>query len=259
MHLELDDKVIIITGAASGIGRAIAEAAAAEEVEGLVLVDIDGRGLSELEAALASKTRLAVLKGDLTDVKLPARVVETAIDAFGRVDGLVNSAALTLRGSFVDGTPALWEQLFALNARAPFFLMQATIADMRARRAAGAIVNILSVNAHCGTPELAIYAATKGALQTLTKNAAHAHAADLVRVNGINLGWTLTPSEHRMQSEILGHGTDWAEKAGTGLPLGRLLLPDEAAQLALYLLSPASAPMTGTAMDLEQYVLDAPA
>jgi NAD(P)-dependent dehydrogenase (short-subunit alcohol dehydrogenase family) len=134
--------------------------------------------------------------------------------------------------------------------------MQGALADMLPRRA-GAIVNILSMNAHCGTPELGIYAATKGALATLTKNAANAHLRDGVRVNGINLGWVDTPAERQQQAVTLGRGAGWLAEEAARMPLGRLLVPEEAARLAVFLLSPASAPMTGAVIDLEQKVTGA--
>jgi NAD(P)-dependent dehydrogenase (short-subunit alcohol dehydrogenase family) len=174
------------------------------------------------------------------------------------VDLLVNAAGITDRASFLDGTPELWDRLFAVNARAPYFLMQGAIADMLGRRAPGAIVNIASMNAHCGAPDLAIYSATKGAVVTLTRNAANAHLADRIRVNAINVGWTLTPAEIVMQTETLGHGRDWLDEVARNRPLGRMLEPAEVARLAVYLLSDASGLMTGTVIDLEQQVLGAP-
>jgi NAD(P)-dependent dehydrogenase (short-subunit alcohol dehydrogenase family) len=92
----------------------------------------------------------------------------------------------------------------------------------------------------------------------LTRNAAHAHMADRIRVNGINLGWVATESEDHMQAQVLGHGPDWQAKAAAGLPLGRLVSEDDAARLAVYLLGDASAPMTGVSVDLEQQVVGAP-
>ena len=144
-----------------------------------------------------------------------------------------------------------------MNARAPFFLMQGAIAHMRKRGEPGAIVNVLSINAHCGAPELAVYSATKGALLTLTKNAANAYLADRIRVNGLNLGWALTETEHRMQSVTLAQGERWAEAAAKRMPLGRLIEPVEAARHILFMLSDASAPMTGVVTDLEQKVTGA--
>lgn len=255
---QLDQTVIVVTGAASGVGKAVAIHAAENGARQLLLTDIDQTALSEVAAILPDSANVKTISADLADPSAPATICDFAKTSFGRIDALVNSAGITDRASLIDGTSATWDRLFAINARAPYLMMQEAVKDMLARRAPGAIVNIQSINAHCGAPELAIYSASKGALQTLTKNAANAHLADQIRVNGINLGWTLTESEHRMQAETLGEGDDWSERIGRARPLGRLLNPDEAARLTLYLLSPASAPLTGTSIDLEQSVLGAP-
>ncbi|WP_292075261.1 SDR family oxidoreductase, partial [Mesorhizobium sp.] len=115
-------------------------------------------------------------------------------------------------------------------------------------------VNILSINAHCGSPELAVYSATKGALATLTKNAANAHRFDRIRVNGINVGWTDTPAERVMQAETLGQGPGWLDAANATQPFGRLFSVTDIANLAVFLLSDAAGPMTGTLVDQEQWV-----
>jgi NAD(P)-dependent dehydrogenase (short-subunit alcohol dehydrogenase family) len=191
---------------------------------------------------------------DLADPAAPAALVAACVEKFGRVDALVNVAALTDRASFIDGSLEIWERLFAVNARAPFFLMQGAIADMRRRGAPGAIVNILSINAHCGAPDLAIYSATKGALATLTKNAANAHRFDRIRVNGVNLGWADTPGEMQMQAVTLGKGEGWLATAEAEQPFGKLIKTDDVARLALFLLSEAGGPMTGAIVDQEQWV-----
>lgn len=258
MKIDLGGMAIIITGAANGIGRAIALQAAEAGAEALFLTDRDGAGLADTAAAIRPGTKVSTAAADLTGATAAREIVDAALSAFGRIDGLVNSAGLTTRGGFLDGTVETWDRLYALNARAPFLLMQGVISHLVDRKVPGVIVNIQSMNAHCGAPDLAIYASTKGALQTLTKNAANAHLADRIRVNGINLGWTVTPSEDRLQSGVLGAGADWAERAGAERPLGRLLSPEEAARLAVYLLSPASAPLTGVSIDLEQDVVGAP-
>ncbi len=253
MDLGLAGKVIVVTGAASGIGAAVARAAVAEGAGALMVTDRDGEGCRDLATALGAAHWVT----DLADPEAPAAFIAACTARFGRVDGLVNAAGLTTRGSFLTGTAAIWDQLFAVNARAGFLLMQAVIADLLARKAPGAVVNILSMNAHCGIPELAIYAATKGAMTTLTRNAAHAHMADRIRVNGINLGWVATEAEHRMQADVMGRGPDWQEKAAATLPLGRLVTAEEAARLAVFLLGDASAPMSGAVIDLEQKVAGA--
>jgi NAD(P)-dependent dehydrogenase (short-subunit alcohol dehydrogenase family) len=255
MDLGLGQQVVVVTGAASGIGAAIARLLAQEGVGGLLLSDRDATGLARIAAGLSAPVGTCV--ADLAEAAAPAAIAAAATARFGRIDGLVTAAGLTTRGSFETGTAAIWDELFAVNSRAGFLLMQAAIADMKRRSAPGAIVNILSMNAWCGIPELAIYAGSKGAMLTLTRNAAHAHMADRIRVNGINLGWVATEAEHRMQAHTLGKGEDWLKSAAAAQPLGRLLTSEEAARLAVFLLSDASIPMSGAIIDLEQKVAGA--
>lgn len=255
MNLDLQRQAVIVTGAASGIGAAIARMIATEGVGALLLTDRDAAGLARIAEELAPATTIQTVVADLTDTAATATIADAARRAFGRIDGLVNAAGLTTRGSFVTGTAETWDQLFAVNARAGFLLMQAAIADMRGRGAAGAIVNILTMNAHCGIPDLAIYAASKGAMVTLTKNAANAHMADRIRVNGINLGWVATETEDRLQTALLG--PDWEAKVAATEPLGRLVTAEECARLAAFLLSDASIPMSGAIIDFEQRVAGA--
>src|SRR5208282_3009386 len=109
---------------------------------------------------------------DLGDDDAVERVMGHCLETFGRVDCLVNAAGRTDRASVADASVALWDALFRVNARAPAFLMQRCIAEMKARNAGGSIVNILSVNIHVGASDLAVYSASKAALALLTKNAA---------------------------------------------------------------------------------------
>jgi NAD(P)-dependent dehydrogenase (short-subunit alcohol dehydrogenase family) len=258
VQVGLDGKIIIVTGAASGIGAAIAAEAAASGAT-LLLTDRDGTGCRARAAELQGLgAEVATVTADLLDASAPAAIAAQALESFGRIDGLANAAGITDRAHLADATLEAWDRLFAVNARAPFFLMQRAVADMRRRGAPGTILNILSINAHCGIPELAVYSGAKGALLTLTKNAANAHLADRIRVNGINLGWVATETEHRMQAETLGKGPGWLADAAATRPLGRLLEAEEAARLAVFLLSDASAPMTGLAIDLEQAVTGVP-
>ncbi|WP_306145802.1 oxidoreductase [Roseibium sp. MMSF_3412] len=259
MTQTLENMTLVVTGAASGIGRAIAVEAARRGARKLVATDIDNDGLAALSAILPDRTELICVTANLANPEAAAMIAERARTGFGGIDGLVNAAGITTRAGFLDGTPQTFDDVFAINTRAPFLLMQQAIRDMRSRAQSGTIVNIQSMNAHCGAPDLAIYSASKGALQTLTKNAANAHIADGIRVNGINLGWVLTEAEHNMQANVLGGGEDWAERVAPTRPLGRLLNAEETANLALYLLSPASAPMTGVNLDFEQSVVGAPA
>ncbi|RWD43671.1 SDR family oxidoreductase [Mesorhizobium sp.] len=256
MELRLEGKVVLVTGATQGIGRAIAETLAHSGAGGLLVTGREPvRGNDVATSLSQAGTPATFIAADLADTTAPARLVDECIGRFGRIDALVNAAGLTNRASFLDADLDDWAALFAVNARAPFFLMQAAITQMRKQGHGGAIVNILSINAHCGSPELAVYSATKGALATLTRNAANAHRFDRIRVNGINVGWTDTPAERIMQAETLGHGPGWIDAANASQPFGRLLAADEVANLAVFLLSDASGPMTGALIDQEQWVV----
>ncbi len=251
-------RVVLVTGSTQGIGLAIALSAARAGAEAVVVTGRDGfkGGASSAEVERNGAASLFVA-ADLEDASAPDLIFEAALDQFGRVDALVNCAGLTNRGSLVEADLKLWERLYAVNARAPFFLMQRLVNHLRGRGAPGSIVNILSVHAHGGAPELAVYASTKAALAGLTKNAAHAHRFDRIRVNGINVGWVDTPAERHMQAVTLGKGEGWLADAAAAMPSGRLLTADDVARLALFLLSEASEPMTGALIDQAQFVFGA--
>ncbi len=255
MQISLTGKCLLVTGSTQGLGATIARLALTCGAECVTLSGRDtARGVA-LAASLGPRAHFHA--ADLVLPDAPAQLFAASRAAMGRVDALVNAAALTSRASMLDGTTELWNRLFSVNARAPYMLMQALIRHLLDRKSPGSIVNIQSINAHCGAPELAIYSATKGALQTLTKNAANAHLADRIRVNGINMGWVATPAEQQMQSETLDHGSGWLDRAEKAQPLGRLLSMDEVARLTLYLLSDLSGLQTGTVTELEQRVLGA--
>lgn len=194
------------------------------------------------------------MQADVGEVAQARGCVTAAVAAFGRVDCLVNAAGLTSRGTLLDTTPELFDAHVAVNLKAPFFLMQAVVADMVARKAPGTIVNIGSTSAHGGQPYLAPYVATKAGLMGLTRNAAHAHRWDRIRINGLNIGWTDTEGEDETQRRFHGAGDDWREKAGASLPMGKLGQPDEIADFVVFLLSGRSGVVTGSVIDWDQNV-----
>ena len=177
-------------------------------------------------------------------------------DEFGRIDVLVNNAADISRGNVESVPLALWDRILAVNLRAPFILIQAAIPHMRAQ-GGGSILNVGSVNAYIGEPKLCPYAVSKGGLMTLTKNAAAYLNQYRIRVNQLNVGWTLTEGEHRVKL-LEGKGENWVEDAVRTRPFGRLLDPQDIAYAAAYFASDESACITGTVMDLEQYPVGAP-
>lgn len=257
MEIRVDDMVLLITGGTQGVGRAVALAAARSGAAGVMLIGCDevrgAKAVAELEGLGVGA---AFMAAELAAPATPASIIAATLDRFGRIDALVNAAALTDRGSIADAEVTLFDHLFAVNTRAPLFLMQGLIRHLRERKAPGSVVNILSVNAHGGTPDLGIYAATKAAMALLTKNAAYSHRFDRIRVNGINLGWADTPGERRMQAVTLAKGEAWLAEAEAGMPWGRLIQPEDVARLTLFLLSDTSIPMTGALIDqMQDYVL----
>ena len=250
----LTGKIILISGGTQGVGAGIARAAARE---GATVV-ISGRRPEVGEAFAGELTdsgaEVSFVQADVADISSARASVAAVIDRHGRIDGLVNAAGVTTRGTLLDTTPELFDQHVAINLRGPFFLMQAAVSDMIRRRAPGSIVNVITMSAHGGQPYLAPYVASKAGLIGLTKNAAHAHRWDKIRINGINIGWTETAGEDEIQRKFHGAGDDWLEKAGASLPMGRLGQVDDVARLAVLLLSDASGVVTGSIIDWDQNV-----
>ncbi|MEV7979188.1 SDR family oxidoreductase [Streptomyces sp. NPDC086519] len=248
----LQDKVVLVNGGSQGVGAGIVRAAVRE---GATVV-LTGRR-AETGERLAAGTGALFVRADLADPAQARDCVTRTVDAHGRIDCLVNAAGLTSRGSLLDTTPELFDQHMAVNLRAPFFSMQAAVADMVARKAPGTIVNIISNCAHGGPPFLAPYSAAKAGLAGLTRNAAHAHRWDRIRINGLNIGWTDTEGEDAVQRAFHGAGDDWRERAAAAQPMGKLGQVDEIADFVVFLLSDRSGVVTGSVIDWDQNVFGA--
>ncbi|MFP6768827.1 MAG: SDR family oxidoreductase [Planctomycetaceae bacterium] len=252
---RLDGKVLVITGSTQGVGEGIALQAARNGAEGVVVCGRNAEAGRKVAAAVEEigATSLFV-EVDLHDVEATRSVLAACDEKFGRVDGLVNSAAMTTRGTLSSTTVELWDYLFAVNVRAPFLLTQDAVAIMKREEISGSIVNIISVAAYCGLPHIAAYSATKGALATFTKNCANGLLHDTIRVNGIMLGWTDTPNEDVVQKQQ-GSPSNWLDIGEKDSPFGRLLKPLDVGHLACFLLSNDSGVMTGSLIDQAQRVV----
>ena len=236
----LHGKICIVTGGTQGLGKEIALHLAQKGAEGLIIC---GRHRQNGHAS-AREIREAgcpceYVQADLSLEGDCRHVVHTCDEKFGRIHGLVNAAGSTKRGTLEDTTVALWDEIFAINVRAPFILMQETARIMKREQQGGSIVNIISDTCYGGKPYITPYSASKGALATLTKNVAHSLLREKIRVNGINMGWTYTPQEHQNQ-KYMGEPDNWLEKADAEQPFGRLLRPLDIAYLIAYLLSDQS-------------------
>ncbi len=251
---RLDGKVLVITGSTQGLGAAIARRAARLDAVGIVLCGRNrerGESVRGELGALGCET--AFIEADLARVEACLAVIRTCDERFGRLDGLVNAAGLSSRGTLDDTTVEGWDRLFAVNVRAPFLLMQQAARVMRRSRRGGSIVNIISMASHGGEPVLTGYSASKGALATLTRNAGYQLQPERIRVNGLNIGWTATEGEHRVQTAV-GQPRDWLAEADATRPLGRLLRADDITPMVTYLLSEAAKMVTGSVIDFDQTV-----
>ena len=197
------------------------------------------------------------MQADAGDVAQAQASVAATITEFGRVDSLVNAAGLTTRGTLLDTAPELFDEHIAVNLKAPFFLMQAVVANLVSREAPGTIVNIISMSEHGGQPFLAPYTAAKAGLAGLTRNAAHAYRWRRIRINGLDIGWTDTEGEDATQRRFHGAADDWREQAAKSLPMGRLGQADEIADFVVFLLSERSGVVTGSVIDWDQNVIGA--
>ena len=250
-----EGRAYVVTGGTQGIGGAAALALAGAGAAGIVICGRNREKGTEMAKAVEDAgTPCEYVAADLAHADDCRKPVPACVRRFGRVDGLVNAAGLTERGTIEDTTVEFWNRVFAVNARAPFILIQDAVKVMKQDRIEGSIVNIITMSSHGGQPNLMPYSASKGALAVLTKNVAHALRFDRIRVNGINMGWADTPGEHVVQMAE-GKPADWLEKAEAEQPFGRLIKPDDIARLCLYLLGPQSGLMTGSLIDYNQEVM----
>ena len=254
----LTGRVFIVTGGARGVGEGVALALAARGAAGITIVDRDAPASGRVQRILEAEPyccRTLVVCADLSKAEECKRVIKEHDAAFQRVDGLVNCAATTARGSWQATSPKLFDMIMALNVRAPFMLMQGVSElierdDTEAR--GGSIVNIGSIHTHGGMPKLVAYAASKAALLAITKNFAFAKRHHRIRANYIALGWTATPTEHEtMLAE--GQPSDWLSRvADPSHPFGRIYRPADVGHLVAYLMSDAAKMQTGTCIDLHE-------
>lgn len=248
-------QVAVINGGSQGLGRATAELMISRGLEGLVF---SGRNETKGQATAAELSARGCpahfIAADLSTPDAPERVINRADELFGKVHAVVNCAALTSRGSVWDTTAAMWDDMMDTNLRAPGLTISAAARVMKREGIAGSVVNIGSVAGAGGQDFLYPYAATKGALVAMTRNAAHALMRHQIRVNLLNPGWMNTPAEHEVQKRWHDAPDTWLEDAEQRMPFGRLIDPAEAARAICFLASAESGMMTGVSIDFDQSV-----
>jgi NAD(P)-dependent dehydrogenase (short-subunit alcohol dehydrogenase family) len=243
---QLQGKVAVITGAASGIGRATAFLFASEGAA-VVMTDVNEPGGQAVAAEIASRGgRSAFEAGDVTRSADCKRVIERAIGDFGGVHILFNNAGIIRRASVLELSEADWDRVMAVNVKAVFLMSRQAIPVME-NSGRGSIINMASGWGLAGGPRAAVYCASKGAVVLLTKAMAIDHGPQKIRVNCICPGDTDT-AMLRNEAEQLGEPDGRFLAEATKRPLGRIGQPEEIAQAALYLASDAASFVTGTAL-----------
>lgn len=250
--MRLENKVIIITGSCTGIGKAIAQRAVREGAKVVVHGLDEAPGKALVDQLGHDKAVLHI--EDLTVDGAAERLVAVALNAFGKLDAVVNNAALVKGSDIHSTTLPILRQVLEINTLAPFAMIKAALPHLTETR--GCVLNIGSVNAYCGEPNLLAYSVSKGGLQTLTRNLGDTlNRENHVRVNQLNPGWVLTENEIRIKKEE-GFSDDWETKLPDIVaPAGRILRPEEVAAAAVYWLSDESGPVSAQVVELEQHPL----
>jgi NAD(P)-dependent dehydrogenase (short-subunit alcohol dehydrogenase family) len=251
--VRLRDKVALVTGGGSGIGRAVAERLAAEGAA-VAVVDANGPAAEATAAAVAAAGgRAAAVRADVTRAGEVRAAVAAAVEAFGGLDVLVNAAGvLGPPGRVVDSSEEDWDRLFAVNVKGPFLCAKYAVPALQ-RRGGGAIVNIASTAGLAGSPVLGPYSASKGAVVLMTRSMALNHAADRIRVNCVCPGAIETPMLAAMiASAPTAEGQERLRgEALAKHPLGRFGQADEVARAVLFLVSDEASFVTGVALPVD--------
>jgi len=246
--MRLKDKAIIITGGTSGIGAAIAAAAVREGAKVLVHGINEAEGRATVER-LGANAVLCI--ADLEDDSAPELIVAAALKAFGKIDGLVNNAAIFGGTNISDQEIEHFRRMMQINLTAPLFLTKAAFQELK--KSGGCVLNIGSINAHAGESKLLAYSISKGGMQTMTRNLANANGVHGVRVNQINPGWVLTEREYK-DKIAQGLKPSWPQDlTRVEIPAGVMTTPEQMGEAAIYWLSDESKPFTGSIVDLEQF------
>jgi 2-dehydro-3-deoxy-D-gluconate 5-dehydrogenase len=239
--MTFDGKVIVVTGGASGMGRATATQLAIAGAE-VVIADVDLDAGKRVMESIGERALL--VQTDLRSLESIKALVSQTEQQFGRIDGLANVAAIYPYATFLDTTPETWQAIDDINHRAVFFLTQAVARSMIARQSPGAIVNVSSGAAFRPVPGMAAYSGAKGGVVALGRIMAQELASHRIRVNTVAPGHTLSETAKRGMSQ------EQADEVAKGLVGGRWMAPEEVAEAIVFLLGDESRGMTGAVINV---------
>jgi NAD(P)-dependent dehydrogenase (short-subunit alcohol dehydrogenase family) len=248
--MRLQNKVIIVTGSTTGIGKAIT-LQCVKEGASVVIHGLE-KDWGEAVVAETGNDKSVLHIEDITTEGASQNLVDTAIKNFGKLDAIVNNAAWVVSSNIKTMDAVFLRKVIEVNTIAPFQLIKTALPYLHQTR--GSVLNIGSVNAYCGEPNLLAYSVSKGALMTMTKNLGDTLFREFgVRVNQINPGWVLTETEIKRKQEQ-GLPDDWYKNLNDIIaPAGRILLPSEIATASIYWLSDESISVSGQVVDIEQH------
>ena len=240
---DLSGRVALVTGGNGGIGLGIARVLGAA---GASLAIVGRDEVKSRSAAESLGGEALVITGDVSREEDAARSVREVVERFGRLDILVNNAAITVRKPPQDLSLAEWESVVSVNLTGPFLMARAAYPALKAS-GRGRVINLGSINAIFGSPYASAYATTKGGIVQLTKSLALAWAADKITVNAILPGWFDTELTARARVEVPGLN----ERVLARVPAGRWGLPDDLAGTAIWLAGRGSDFVTGTTITVD--------
>jgi len=248
--MRLENKVIIVTGSTTGIGKAIAIRCVKEGAK-VVIHGLEEDWGTTVVNQLGKENAVLHIE-DLGADGATQRLVDIALNSFGKLDAIVNNAAIVASSNIQTTDKIFLQKILAVNTMAPFQLIKDALPYLSKQH--GCVLNIGSVNAWCGEPNLLAYSMSKGALMTMTRNLGDTlHRENHVRVNQINPGWVLTESEKQRKKEH-GLSEDWYTKLpNVYAPSGRIIFPEEIAVASVYWLADESGPISGQVLDLGQF------
>lgn len=241
-----NEKVALVTGASQGLGAAIAVGLAQDGFD-VVITELQAAALATTAAAVKEAgARALPIALDVRDPVSIDRSMSSALDAFGRVDVLVNNAGVQLRRAALDVTPTEWDEVIAANLKGAFFMSQAVGRHWIAAKRSGCIVSLASTFAFVGFPERSTYGISKGGIVQMTRMLAIEWAEHGIRVNAIAPGTVETPSRAPLLADPANR-----HRMIDRIPIKRFGTPEEMAGAVRYLVSPAGAYITGQTLLLD--------